>query len=56
VDISRTSVTPGGSIAGVGDDDKRRALEVSVDKLQQLGVRLSVFHGQVVEQQVPDTA
>jgi hypothetical protein len=46
----------GGSTAGAGTDDRRRALGVSLEMLQQLTGAVSLFDGQVVEQQFPDTA
>jgi hypothetical protein len=50
-DLNRTITTAGGSSVGVGVDDDSRALEVSLEILQQVTVRVSVFEGQPVEQQ-----
>src|SRR5207253_3011290 len=55
-DINHTIVAAGGSITGAGIDDKSRALERSVEILQQLAARVSLFAGQVVEQQFSGTA
>jgi hypothetical protein len=48
--------TTGGSTAGVGIEERRRALGALLEASQQLAVRVAVFDGQIFEQQSPDTA